>query len=215
MKRIITIFIMLLLLPFICSADTGWKDISVWYGATVTINGESFIPTDSTGKTVEPFIYEGTTYMPMRAVVEALGAHIEWDANNKVVMITYSEAGTPSPETEPIVGGLTYDFPFHLYSDDGEYNYLGKLVTGKHDTDGLWNDYSNYGGKYGENSIWNKYGDYGSKYGQYSAFYKYASNPPLIVDDNGEIFGYLTEDKFQTDGYTILELYAFLVDNGQ
>lgn len=206
---------MILILPLICIADTGYKNINVWYGAAITINGELFIPTDNNGKTVQPFIYEGTTYMPMRAIIEALGANIEWDANNKVVIITYGKSVTPAPETEPIAGESIYDFPFHLYSDDGEYNYLGKLVTGKHDTDGLWNEYSDYGGKFGKYSIWNKYSDYGDGYSRYSAFNKYASNPPLIVDDNGEIFGYLTEDKYQTDGYTILELYAFLVDNGQ
>ncbi len=94
MKRIIAICIMLFFLPLICSADTGYKDINVWYGATVTINGELFIPTDSNGKTVQPFIYEGTTYMPMRAVIEALGANIEWDANKKMVIITEDKEET-------------------------------------------------------------------------------------------------------------------------
>lgn len=88
MKRITSICILLLILPLICIADTGYKDINVWYGATVTFNGKLFTPTDSNGKTVQPFIYEGTTYMPIRAIIEALGANIEWDANNKVVMIT-------------------------------------------------------------------------------------------------------------------------------
>jgi len=232
MKRIISICIILLLLALSITADTGWKDISVWYGATITVNGTPLSPTDANGTAAPPIVIDGTVYLPARAIVEALGGTIAWDSTNKVAAITYSEQSskpiapvtpapiipvlaTPAPVPPPVVGGATYDFPFHLYSDDEEYNYLGKLVTDEYDRDGVWNKYSKYGGDYGSYSIWNKYSDYGGDYGRYSAFNKYALNPPLIVDDSGEFYGYLTEDIYKTGGYTIFELYSFLIDNGQ
>jgi hypothetical protein len=34
----------------------------------LTVNGERFIPKDKQGSTIEPFISNGTTYLPVRAV---------------------------------------------------------------------------------------------------------------------------------------------------
>lgn len=112
MKRILAICVVVLILPLICIADTGYKNINVWYGAMVLLNNKLFIPTDSNGKTVQPFIYEGTTYMPMRAIIEALGANIEWDPDKKIVIITENENETIDyyeeemvvPETEAVMG---------------------------------------------------------------------------------------------------------------
>ena len=40
---------------------------------------------------MEPFIYEGTTYLPVRAVSEALGKNVSWDSETKTVMVTDNE----------------------------------------------------------------------------------------------------------------------------
>ena len=42
---------------------------------------------DSTGKKIEPFIYNGTTYLPIRAVGEALGKQVQWDQNTKTAFL--------------------------------------------------------------------------------------------------------------------------------
>jgi hypothetical protein len=44
------------------------------------------------GASVEPFIINGTTYLPVRAVAEALGMEVRWDNTAKSVHII----GTPS-----------------------------------------------------------------------------------------------------------------------
>ena len=48
----------------------------------VTVDGEE-IKTDK-----EPFIYEGTTYLPVRAVAEAVGKEVGWDSATKTVTLT-------------------------------------------------------------------------------------------------------------------------------
>ncbi len=43
--------------------------------------------TDANGNTVEPFIQNGTTYVPLRGISQALGCQVEWDGNNRVIKI--------------------------------------------------------------------------------------------------------------------------------
>lgn len=50
---------------------------------TVIINGEALvIPEGDT----QPYIEEGRTLVPMRAIFEALGAYINWDGDTKTVV---------------------------------------------------------------------------------------------------------------------------------
>lgn len=49
------------------------------------VDGELVVPKDAAGKIVEPFIYNGTVYLPALAVSEALGKIAEWDeATNSI-----------------------------------------------------------------------------------------------------------------------------------
>lgn len=49
----------------------------------------------------EPFIYEGTTYLPVRAVGEAVGKNVTWDAASKTVILGETEQKeTEQKETE-------------------------------------------------------------------------------------------------------------------
>ena len=45
----------------------------------IVVDGKEIKPTDATGNTVEPFIYNGTTYLPVRAVANAFGKAVYWD----------------------------------------------------------------------------------------------------------------------------------------
>ena len=40
---------------------------------------------DAEGKTVEPFIYNGTTCVPVRAAAELAGMRVEWDGATKSI----------------------------------------------------------------------------------------------------------------------------------
>lgn len=144
-----------------------------------------------------------------------------WE-NGKAVVITknpsynVTDPGTNSSYQFESVTGLTATgFPWKLYSGDGKV-FLGMLTpSDRYGSDSIWNKYGDYGSKYSSNSIWNTYGDYGSKYSNKSAFNSYATDPPMIVSRDGKLIGYLTENTLHKDGYTLIELTAFLERNRQ
>lgn len=74
--------------------------------------------------------------------------------------------------------------------------FLGCLSCNKYDNNSIWNKYGDFGSKYNTNCIWNKYGDYGGKYSDNSPFNPYASYPPVLVDGNGNFYGYFTVNKY-------------------
>ena len=64
----------------------------------ILVNGEEFKPTDANGNEVMTFSYEGTTYAPLRALAEAYGLEVGYDAEKK--MATVAEPETETAETE-------------------------------------------------------------------------------------------------------------------
>ncbi|NTV89380.1 MAG: copper amine oxidase N-terminal domain-containing protein, partial [Clostridiales bacterium] len=44
--------------------------------------------TDSGGNKIQPFIKDGTTYLPLRAFSEALGLNVNWDSEKNTVSVT-------------------------------------------------------------------------------------------------------------------------------
>ncbi|MCS7459298.1 stalk domain-containing protein [Paenibacillus doosanensis] len=51
------------------------------------VNGQPVVPKDSDGQIVEPFIYEGTTYLPIRAIAQALSQQVKWDGEKNSIYI--------------------------------------------------------------------------------------------------------------------------------
>lgn len=51
----------------------------------LVVNGKEVTPKDANGNVVEPFAYSGTTYLPVRAVGEALGKTVRWEGETKTV----------------------------------------------------------------------------------------------------------------------------------
>lgn len=91
-KRIIAGLVVVIVL-LICSwipalASNLDKTIVVAYrDIKIYIDGSLITPKDVTGRIVEPFIYEGTTYLPVRAVSEALGKEVDWDPKTYSVYV--------------------------------------------------------------------------------------------------------------------------------
>ena len=54
----------------------------------ITMDGKALVPKDANGNTVEPFIINGTTYLPVRAISEALGLGVSWDGVTSTVKLT-------------------------------------------------------------------------------------------------------------------------------
>lgn len=65
----------------------------VYAGISVIVDGEKLNPTDVNGDSTEPFIIDGTTYLPIRALAQALGLSVEWDNDTRTVVI--GEKGSP------------------------------------------------------------------------------------------------------------------------
>ena len=77
--------------------------------------------------------------------------------------------------------------------------FLGKLNASSYDSESIWNEFGKYGSKYNTNSIWNEYGTYGGEYGNYSPFNEYATTPPILIDAQGNFYGYFTVNKYKSD----------------
>lgn len=56
-------------------------------GIKIVIDGRQLNPTDANGNKVEPIIYNGTTYLPVRAVANAFGKAVYWDGPNYTVYL--------------------------------------------------------------------------------------------------------------------------------
>lgn len=69
----------------------------------IEVEGILHTPTDLGGNVVEPFIIDGTTYLPIRAVGNALGVAVSWDSTTNTIYLgeqpsesSYSKAN-PAP----------------------------------------------------------------------------------------------------------------------
>lgn len=85
-------------------AATGHMTINV-DPVNIQVNGQTFKPTDAKGAEVPVFAYNGTTYAPLRALAEAYGLEVGYDAAAN--MATVKDAGdapstsdTTAPSTD-------------------------------------------------------------------------------------------------------------------
>lgn len=79
----------------------------------IVVDGAPITPTDVNGNLVEPFAVDGTTYLPVRAVGEALGKEVTWDGNTNTVYVgevppgaIKNWVGVANSETFGILGGF-------------------------------------------------------------------------------------------------------------
>jgi hypothetical protein len=70
--------------------------------------------------------------------------------------------------------------------------YLGCLSCQETARDSVLNELGQYGSPYRPESIWNHYKQFGSPYSLYSACNELATDPPVIVDQDGTAYGRLT-----------------------
>ena len=87
--KIVSALAIIFALSTVVLASARLVNIKVAYdNIKVVVDGrEVQFGVDSTGKKIEPFIYNGTTYLPIRAVGEALGKQVQWDQNTKTAFL--------------------------------------------------------------------------------------------------------------------------------
>ncbi len=75
---------------------TELKDVMVG-GVRIVVDGQELHPTDVNGTPVEPLVYNGTTYLPVRAVSNALGKAVYWDGPSFTVYLGDMDGQLESP----------------------------------------------------------------------------------------------------------------------
>lgn len=90
-------------------------------GISLQVNGETVQITDSTGAPTEPFIINGTTYLPVGNVAKLFGYEVKWDGSTQTVILELPESKHPTYITQhgkkyhhdPHCNGGTYwEVPF-------------------------------------------------------------------------------------------------------
>lgn len=99
MKKLIRILVAALVLCLLATsvfAAAGAVQKTLTYrNIRITLDGETFTPTDADGKATEPFIMDDSVYLPVRAISEALGCEVSWDdAASTVRLLSPERAGT-------------------------------------------------------------------------------------------------------------------------
>lgn len=65
--------------------ELEYKNISV------TLDGKKLDLKDAQGNSVEPFMFGGTNYLPVRALAEALGLSVSWDGKTNTVVLSSND----------------------------------------------------------------------------------------------------------------------------
>lgn len=132
-KRLVFILVGVLLLSSAIFAASFRKNITVDYmGIKLVVDGKEVIMgNDMAGNKIEPFAYEGTTYLPVRALAEALGKTVQWDEATNTVFIGDGEI---TPAQGSAVDLLEITSPFskeHAYETSnyslGGVNYKNAI----------------------------------------------------------------------------------------
>lgn len=158
-KRIGTIIIALLIAIVLClnAFAVGFQTAQIYYNnIKIIIDGEEIIPKDVRGNVVEPFIMDGTTYLPVRAVSEALGMDVEWDGNTYTVFLTTPvEPPTPKPKTTYLGVDLkAYESQSSDFYKETSFKMLGDdyngctFYAGGYYSDGFGSAFYNLRGEY-------------------------------------------------------------------
>lgn len=94
----------------VVKGDLSFKNIKVY------IDNKLFTPIDGNGDVVEPFIYNNSTYVPLKAIADGFGKNVTWDANTASVYIESEEdsikpvvtISDPDPKSVDVEGTVTY-----------------------------------------------------------------------------------------------------------
>jgi hypothetical protein len=91
-KIILSFFVTIILAGFINLASfaaTNLTEIRAFlnHGIKITFDGAPLVLKDAQGRTITPITYQGSTYLPVRAVAEAAGISVDWDATTQTVIL--------------------------------------------------------------------------------------------------------------------------------
>jgi hypothetical protein len=127
MGVIVTLLICTMIVPAI--ASTTVQDIRVTMGGIkIYVDGNIQTPVDANGNKVEPLMYNGTTYLPVRAVTNMLtDKEVSWDQQSMSVYI----GKQPTAESTPIDQLKPYNsFITNVTTEkDAQFEVLDETIT--------------------------------------------------------------------------------------
>lgn len=110
-------------------AKSGVEHIQISYdNIKVYKDNQLYNLKDSSGKTVEPFVYNGTTYLPLRSAANLAGMDVTWDSKTKSIHLWDEMSGPEKVAVDMMevcqpnyTGGVCYVYTKY----DGESFPLG------------------------------------------------------------------------------------------
>lgn len=115
-------------------AALAGKTIQVFTGVDIYVDDVKLEPKDANGNPVEVFVYNGTTYLPVRAVGEAVGKVIQWEGKTNSVYLGKHQGETPAVWLKDL--DYFTGEPFYVWENEqdnvgGTYTYAfgGKDTT--------------------------------------------------------------------------------------
>lgn len=122
------------------AASTGIFKITAEINPNINyrLNGEKFVPKDMDGSEMDTIIYNGRSYVPLRAVADALDVPVDWDAVTSTIIL--GEDKEPEKEyTEEITILHSNQDEASKLASDFMKSHPGVKVNVKYAS-----DYSNY-----------------------------------------------------------------------
>lgn len=106
----------------------------------LVVDGVPITPKDANGSRIEPFIYNGTTYLPIRAVGEAIGKQVTWDGATKTVYLGEAPNATNYLiDICPAYDDYYYNFGRTFEMDGKKYNAGSFEFNGRSSGHALFN----------------------------------------------------------------------------
>lgn len=114
-------------------------NISVFYNnIRIFIDGNEIKTKDVNGRSEEPFIFNGTTYVPIRLVSEAFNKIVQWDGDKKQILIADKETYSGNGElkwidnnTVEFNASLSYNNTEIIKNVQAKYNVLNNALEYK------------------------------------------------------------------------------------
>lgn len=87
--------VMALLLSAVSFANSSTLSATI-SDIKVYLDGNAFISKDSAGNELKPLIINGSTYLPVKAISEAVGKPVTWEPKTRSIYIGKNDLGTPA-----------------------------------------------------------------------------------------------------------------------
>jgi hypothetical protein len=97
-----------------------------------------------------------------------------------------------------------------LFGGSDHKTFLGCLNCVNTSDISVCNAIGKFGSEFQTNSIWNEFGTYGSEFNEYSPWNQFSQKAPIIVDKDGESYGYFSANTYHPHRTRIEWLVAIL-----